>query len=151
MNENERGSTEPPWTPSPFGSNAIRVFHVEADADCRETIAVQLAERGFVVRSCGDSKSLADGLVFREADILLLDWDMPGVSGIELLLELRRSGVTSPVVFLTSTPIGRTKNWPSSVVRLISSTRRVVWRYSPAASGSCQRLATLPPLRRPTS
>ena len=55
-----------------------------------------------MVRGYGDAKSLADGLGFREADILLLDWDMPSVSGVELLLELRQSGVTLPVVFLTS-------------------------------------------------
>ena len=85
MDENERGSKEPPQIPSPFGGNAIRVLHVEADPICRETIATQLSERGFAVRSFADAMALADGLVFGEADILLLDWDMPGVSGIELL------------------------------------------------------------------
>jgi two-component system response regulator ChvI len=39
--------------------------------------------------------------VSSEADIILLDWDLPDVSGIELLVELRRCGVNLPVVFLT--------------------------------------------------
>jgi two-component system, OmpR family, response regulator ChvI len=37
----------------------------------------------------------------QDADIILLDWDLPGVSGIDLLFELRQCGVTLPVVFLT--------------------------------------------------
>jgi two-component system response regulator ChvI len=102
MNENERGSTAAPLAQSPFGSSAIRVLHVEDDPICREWIAGQLAERGFVVRSFTDATCLADGLVFSEADIILLNWNIPGLSGIELLMELRQSGVTLPVVFLTS-------------------------------------------------
>ena len=46
--------------------------------------------------------SLAGGLAASsETDIILLDWDLPGVSGIELLVELRQCGVNVPVVFLT--------------------------------------------------
>src|SRR6266567_3689895 len=102
-NENEQGETrraaqriaEP-------GRDLIRVLHVEDDANCREAIADQLSDHGFVVRSFADAMSLADGLaVSSEADIILLDWDLPGVSGIELLVELRQCGVNLPVVFLT--------------------------------------------------
>jgi two-component system response regulator ChvI len=75
---------------------------VEDDPVCRETIADQLSDHGFVVCSFADAMSLADGLaVSGEADIILLDWDLPGVSGIELLVELRQCGVNLPVVFLT--------------------------------------------------
>lgn len=34
-------------------------------------------------------------------DVLILDWQMPGKSGIELCKEFRRSGGTSPVLMLT--------------------------------------------------
>ena len=85
-----------------LGRDLIRVLHVEDDPYCREAIAVQLSDHGFVVRSFADALSLADGLaVSREADIILLDWDLPGISGIELLVELRQCGVNLPVVFLT--------------------------------------------------
>jgi CheY-like chemotaxis protein len=80
----------------------IRVLHVEDDPVCREVIADELSDHGFVVRSFADAISLADGLaVSSEADIILLDWDLPDVSGIELLVELRQCGVNLPVVFLT--------------------------------------------------
>jgi two-component system, OmpR family, response regulator ChvI len=80
----------------------IKVLHVEDDPNCREAIADQLSDHGFVVRSFADAMSLADGLAASsEADIILLDWDLPGVSGVELLVDLRRCGWNLPVVFLT--------------------------------------------------
>ena len=42
--------------------------------------------------------SVADGL---DADVVVLDWGMPTISGIELLPRLRREGIQLPVVFLT--------------------------------------------------
>jgi two-component system response regulator ChvI len=82
--------------------NLIKVLHVEDDPNCREAIADQLSDHGFVVHGFADARSLADGLaVSPEADIILLDWDLPEISGIELLIELRQVGVNLPVVFLT--------------------------------------------------
>jgi two-component system, OmpR family, response regulator ChvI len=85
-----------------LGRDLIKVLHVEDDPNCREAIADQLSDHGFVVHSFADAISLVDRLaVSSEADIILLDWDLPEVSGIELLVELRRYGVNLPVVFLT--------------------------------------------------
>src|ERR1700729_3267975 len=105
MNENEPGDTEPRRANQQIAElerDLIRVLHVEDDPNCREAIADQLSDHGFVVRSFADAMSLADGLaVSREADIILLDWDLPGGSGIALFRELRQCGVNQPVVFLT--------------------------------------------------
>ena len=105
MNANELGETEPGrgnQQSAELERNLIRVLHVEDDPNCREAIADQLLDHGFVVRSFADAFSLADGLaVSSEADIILLDWDLPNISGIELLVELRQCGVNLPVVFLT--------------------------------------------------
>ena len=105
MNANEPGETEPGQAnqqSAELGRDLIRVLHVEDDPNCREAIADQLSDHGFVVRSFADAMSLAGGLAAsREADIILLDWDLPGVSGIELLVVLRQCGVNLPVAFLT--------------------------------------------------
>jgi two-component system response regulator ChvI len=102
-NENEQGETvRAVQQMAELGRDLIRVLHVEDDPNCREVIADQLSDYGFVVRSFADAMSLAGGLATSsEADIILLDWDLPGVSGIELLVELRQCGVNLPVVFLT--------------------------------------------------
>ena len=84
------------------GRDLITVLHVEDDPGYREAIADQLSDHGFVVHGFADAMSLADGLaISSEADIILLDWDLPGVSGIELLVVLRQCGVNLPVAFLT--------------------------------------------------
>jgi DNA-binding response OmpR family regulator len=97
MNENVPGDIEPGRANqriAELGRDLIRVLHVEDDPNCREAIADQLSDHGFVVRSFADAFSLADGLaVSSEADIILLDWDLPDISGIEVLVALRRCGV----------------------------------------------------------
>ena len=84
------------------GGDLIKVLYVEDDPNCREAIAGQLSDHGFVVHSFADAMSLAAGLATSpDTDIILLDWDLPDVPGIVLLDELRQTGVTLPVVFLT--------------------------------------------------
>jgi two-component system response regulator ChvI len=101
LNEAESGQTRQPMADY-SERDPIRVLHVEDDPNCREAIASELSDHGFVVRSFADAMSLADGLaVSPEADIILLDWDLPEISGIDLLVDLRQVGVNLPVVFLT--------------------------------------------------
>ena len=55
------------------------------------------------MRSFVDGDSLLDSLDSAfEADVIVLDWRLPSISGIDLLHELRRRDVSLPVVFLTS-------------------------------------------------
>ena len=62
--------------------DSIRVLYVEDDTNCREAIAGELSDRGFVVRSFADAASLLDGLdIATGADIIVLDRGLPDVSG----------------------------------------------------------------------
>jgi len=80
----------------------IRLIFVDDDDDYREAATAELIDLGFVVESFGGGASMlasvADGL---DADVVVLDWGMPTISGIELLPRLRREGIQLPVVFLT--------------------------------------------------
>ena len=89
----------------PLGGGAapIRVLIVEDDEDYREIVGDELSWHGFAVRSFADGDSLLGSLdSAAEADVIVLDWRLPDISGIDLLPELRRHGVNLPVVFLTS-------------------------------------------------
>jgi two-component system response regulator ChvI len=80
----------------------IQLAFVEDDDDYREAVSGELGDHGFAVESFRDGPSLLDALAAGlEADIILLDWNLPSVSGIDLLPKLRRNGVVLPVVFLT--------------------------------------------------
>jgi len=78
------------------------VVLVDDDELYREAVSADLADRGFAV-SC-----FADGPAFLEAlnngiraQVVLLDWALPEMSGFELLGALRERGIGLPVVFLT--------------------------------------------------
>ena len=80
----------------------IRLIFVDDDDDFREAAAAELVDLGFAVESFADGASmlaaLANGLA---ADLIVLDWSLPAMSGIDLLPRLRREGILLPVVFLT--------------------------------------------------
>jgi two-component system response regulator ChvI len=83
-------------------TNPIRVLFVEDDEDYRETVSDELSEHGFVVHSFADGDSLLGSLnTATDADVIVLDWGLPKISGIDLIPQLRRHGVNLPVVFLT--------------------------------------------------
>ena len=84
-------------------TNPIRVLLVEDDEDYREIVGSELSWHGFAVRSYADGASLLGSLdTAAEADVIILDWRLPNISGIDLLPQLRERGVNLPVVFLTS-------------------------------------------------
>ena len=81
----------------------IRVLIVEDDENYREIVSSELEWHGFAVRSFADGDELLGSLdAVGEADVIVLDWRLPTISGIDLLPRLRRRGVNLPVVFLTS-------------------------------------------------
>jgi CheY-like chemotaxis protein len=83
----------------------IRVLFVEDDEDYREIVSSELTWHGFAVRSFADGDALLGSLdAAAKADVIVLDWRLPTISGIDLLPQLRRRGVNLPVVFLTSHP-----------------------------------------------
>ncbi len=79
-----------------------RVVLVESDQYYREVLTVELLRQGFVVHAFADGASLLGSLATAvDADLAVLDWDLPKMPGIQLLAQLRQHGVNLPVVFLT--------------------------------------------------
>jgi two-component system, OmpR family, response regulator ChvI len=88
--------------PATIGQAEIRrVVLVESDQYYREVLAFELLRQGFVVHAFADGASLLGSLArVIDADLAVLDWDLPWMSGIKLLAELRQHGLNLPVVFL---------------------------------------------------
>ena len=79
-----------------------RVVLVESDQYYREVLTVELLSQGFAVHPFSDGASLLGSLATAiDADLAVLDWDLPKTPGIKLLAQLRQHGVNLPVVFLT--------------------------------------------------
>ncbi|GAB4520912.1 MAG: response regulator transcription factor [Parvularculaceae bacterium] len=75
---------------------------VDDDDLFRESIGANLEDAGFDVTSYGDGASFLAATESPPApDVVLLDWKMPELNGIDVLKALRARGSRTPVVFLT--------------------------------------------------
>jgi two-component system response regulator ChvI len=78
---------------------------VDDDSLFCEAVAGALYDMGFEVIALHEGRALLDYFERGEsADVIVLDWKMPGGAGIDLLPQLRGRGIKLPVLFLTGVP-----------------------------------------------
>ena len=85
----------------------VRLVLVEDDEEFREAASAELEDLGFEVECFAEGAALLEAFANgATADVIVLDWNLPTLSGIDLIPRLRRAGVLLPVVLLTgrSTP-----------------------------------------------
>lgn len=87
-----------------MNSSQAQVLVVDDESAIRDMIQFALRRAGMDVEGAADAKEALSSISDRRPDIILLDWMMPGVSGIELTRRLRREPVTSdiPIIMLTA-------------------------------------------------
>lgn len=79
-----------------------QILIVDDDEMFRESLIQNLSDAGFTAQAFDSGSRALSHLAEADApDMILLDWRMPGMTGIEVLRELRRMKVETPVVFLT--------------------------------------------------
>lgn len=81
-----------------------RVLVVDDDADVRELLWLALAPTGWEVEAIGDGAEAIDRCRDGGVDAVLLDLEMPGLDGRQVLAGLREAPETAtvPVVFVTA-------------------------------------------------
>ena len=79
----------------------MRVLVVEDEADLASALAKALTEEGFAVDAVQDGESAAFQALHCDYAAVVLDWMLPGISGLEVLRRLRRQKAT-PVLVLTA-------------------------------------------------
>jgi two-component system response regulator ChvI len=79
-----------------------RILVVDDDPLFRESVEQNLLDAGFAVTALESGPALLDFLAGGgTGDLVLLDWKMPGMNGIEVLRRLRANRAELPVIFLT--------------------------------------------------
>ncbi len=80
------------------------VLIVEDEAPLVALLRYNLEKEGFEVADAGDGEEALTRIAERRPDVVLLDWMLPLVSGIEICRRLRRSPQTRtlPIVMLTA-------------------------------------------------
>lgn len=80
----------------------MRVLVAEDDPGLRAVIARGLSEAGYVVDAVKDGDEALAYLATYEYELAVIDWRMPGTTGLEVITELRRRQSSLPVLMLTA-------------------------------------------------
>jgi len=85
-------------------SASKRVLIVDDEAPIREMIAVALEMAGYECLEADNARDAHEIVVDSTPDLVLLDWMMPGMTGIEFARRLRKDEVTAeiPIIMLTA-------------------------------------------------
>jgi two-component system nitrate/nitrite response regulator NarL len=126
----------------------IKIFLADDQPSIRKGLQMQMAlERDFlVVGETGDSLSTVQHIAELEPDVVILDIDMPGRNGFEILQALRCQELEVPVVILSmqADPVSRQRAFELGAAdfvekqaggtELFTTIRRVAGRSRPPGS-----------------
>lgn len=81
-----------------------RVMVVDDDLECRNVIGRMLRGAGFEIATAASAEEAFDRLRELTCDLIVLDWNLPGMTGIDFCKRLRRERPFGhvPVLFLTA-------------------------------------------------
>ncbi len=79
-----------------------KILLLEDDANLNDTVTEFLEDEGHEVISVFDGYEAQEKLYETKFDLLLLDINVPGIDGLELLKESRQEGVVAPAIYITS-------------------------------------------------
>ena len=126
-----------------------RILLVEDEAAIREMVQHALSRVGFEIRTVADAVHADREIEQARPDLILLDWMLPGVSGLEFARRLRRGDSTRDIPIIMLTAKGEEGDKlsgfdagaddyvvkPFSVKELVARIRAVLKRTTPVGDG----------------
>jgi two-component system, sensor histidine kinase len=88
----------------PASSRGHRVLVVDDDPDITYLLDALLTDMGFRVNVVGDATAAVDTVLSDPPDVLLVDVELPGLSGNTAVFRLRAKGYRGHIVTLSATP-----------------------------------------------
>ena len=81
-----------------------QVLIVEDEPAIRDMVAFALSRAGLEPVHAGDTRAAQDAIMSRVPDLILLDWMLPGRSGLDFARRLRKDDLTRevPIIMLTA-------------------------------------------------
>ena len=80
----------------------MRILVVEDDEDLRRALTVALDEAGHEVEATADGRAADERIAEGGLDAVVLDWMLPGMSGIEVCRRAREAGSAAAILMLTA-------------------------------------------------
>src|SRR5258708_20824614 len=80
------------------------ILIVEDEPAIRDMVAFALRKAGMEAAHAGDARGAQSMIAERVPDLILLDWMLPGMSGLDLARRLRKEDLTRdiPIIMLTA-------------------------------------------------
>ena len=82
--------------------NSRRILVVDDDESLRRVTQVQLEDEGYAVTTAPNADEALHVLARNQQDLVLTDLNMPGISGVELLREIRSEYPDTSVILVTA-------------------------------------------------
>ncbi len=79
-----------------------KVLLIEDEENIRKIISYDLRKAGHTIVESGDGQEALDIALKQPFDVLIIDWMLPHVSGIEIVQKLRTQHVDSVMIMLTA-------------------------------------------------
>jgi FixJ family two-component response regulator len=139
----------------PFGAE-VPVFIVDDDSSVRDDLSLLLKREGFLPKSFSDGTSFLDAVRETLPACVVLDLNLPGRSGLELLVDLSRLKLSPPVIVISgqsdvAMAVAAMKNGAKDVLEkpfaahvLIDRIRDIAAAHYRVANGYIEGLANFP-------
>ena len=142
--------------PQQAASMKPHVLIVEDEAPLQQLLAYNLERAGFTVDQAYDGEEAQTLIAERTPDLVIIDWMLPWMSGLELCRQLRRRPATAnlPIIILTArgeeadrlqglnTGADDYITKPFSIEELIARMRAVLRRVRPVFAEECSASPT---------
>lgn len=79
-----------------------RILVVEDDQRLCQFLASELQLEGYEVMTADDGMSALEKVRESSPDLIILDWMLPRISGLDICLRLRKTGIKTPIILLTA-------------------------------------------------
>jgi DNA-binding response OmpR family regulator len=80
----------------------MRLLLVEDEPEIQDFLKQPLANAGYEVDTAKDGRTAIQLASGKKYDVLIVDLGLPDQDGIDLILQLRRSGISTPVLILSA-------------------------------------------------
>ena len=80
----------------------MKILIVEDEVGIANFLQQGLEEEGYTVLVANDGKTGLDLALSQKVNIILLDWILPKMTGIEVCKSIRKTDTTTPIIFLTA-------------------------------------------------
>ena len=86
----------------PYNIPTMRILVIEDEKGIARFLRQGLEEEAYAVDIADNGDEGLDLALSEPYDLLLVDWMVPGISGIEVCRRVRKEGLETPIIFLTA-------------------------------------------------